>query len=246
MTPNVVIVMPAYNAEKTLRQTLSAIPPQSYSQIVLVDDCSIDGTVHLAQELGLKVIQHDKNKGYGGNQKTCYNTALELGADIVVMLHPDYQYDPRLVPFLTGLIQLDVCDIMFANRIRTRREALQGGMPFYKYISNRFLTIIENIAFGQNLGEYHTGYRAFSKKSLQKLRYEDCSDDFVFDQQIVAQAAACNLHIGDIPVSAKYFAEASSINFWRSSKYGLQTLWIVLCYLLHKSHIFRQKFFTPL
>ena len=192
----VIIVMPAYNAAKTIKQTLEDIPSGSYDEIILVDDLSKDNTAEIAKSLGLKVIEHDKNKGYGGNQKTCYNAALENGADIVVMLHPDYQYDPKLVPFLTGLIKEDVCDIMLANRIRTRKEALDGGMPFYKYFFNRCLTITENLVLGLNLGEYHTGYRAFSRKALETVNFELNSDDFVFDQQILVQAAACGLRIG--------------------------------------------------
>ena len=241
----VIVVMPAYNAAKTVKQTLDAIPQGSYDEIILVDDRSKDNTVEVAKELGLKVIVHEKNKGYGGNQKTCYNAALESGADIVVMLHPDYQYDPRLVPFLTGLIGADVCDIMMANRIRTRREALKGGMPFYKYFFNRCLTITENIVLGLNLGEYHTGYRAFSRKALEMIDYELDSDDFVFDQHILVQAAACGLRIGEVPVPAKYFDEASSINFRRSFKYGLETLWILFRYILHKLHIAPSKMFRP-
>jgi len=239
----IVIVMPAYNAAKTLKQTLDDIPKGSYDEIILVDDLSKDNTAEVARSLGLKVIVHDKNKGYGGNQKTCYNAALEDGADIVVMLHPDYQYDPRLVPFLTGLIADDVCDIMMANRIRTRREALKGGMPFYKYFFNRCLTITENFILGLNLGEYHTGYRAFSKKALETINFELCSDDFVFDQQVIVQAAALHLRIGEIPVPAKYFDEASSINFIRSAEYGLGTLAILARFMLHKLHIAPSKMF---
>jgi len=233
----VVIVMPAYNAEKTLERTLADIPAGSYESIILVDDMSKDDTVRKANDLGLKVIVHEKNKGYGGNQKTCYKAALADGADIVVMLHPDYQYDPRLVPFLAGLIDAGICDIMLANRIRTRSEALQGGMPFYKYFFNRCLTIVENVVLGLNLGEYHTGYRAYSRKALERIDFELCSDDFIFDQHILVQAAAAGLRIGEIPVPARYFSEASSINFRRSFKYGLETLWILLRYVLHKLRI---------
>ncbi|MDR1942279.1 MAG: glycosyltransferase family 2 protein [Endomicrobium sp.] len=239
----VVIVMPAYNAAKTLKQTLDDIPKGSYDEIILVDDMSKDDTAAAAKDLGLKVIVHEKNKGYGANQKTCYKAALETGADIVVMLHPDYQYDPRLVPFLTGLISAGICDIMLANRIRTRLEALKGGMPFYKYFFNRCLTITENIVLGLNIGEYHTGYRAFSKKSLELINFDLNSDDFVFDQHILVQAAALGLRIGDIPVEAKYFDEASSINFRRSVKYGLETLWILFRYILHKIRILPSKMF---
>ena len=237
--------MPAYNAEKTLKKTLDDIPKGSADEIILVDDASRDNTAGLAKELGLKVIVHEKNKGYGANQKTCYRTALESGADIVVMLHPDYQYDPRLVPYLSGLIQDGICDVMFANRIRTRREALEGGMPFYKYFFNRFLTFIENLFLGLNLGEYHTGYRAFSRKVLETLNWEDNSDDFVFDQQMILQTAALKFRIGEVPVPAKYFAEASSINFIRSTQYGLETLQYLLQYVLHTTGIIRFKLFLP-
>jgi len=236
--------MPAYNAEKTLKKTIDAIPENSVDEIILVDDCSKDNTVKLAMELGLKVIKHNRNMGYGGNQKTCYNTALSLGADIVVMLHPDYQYDPRLVPLMADLIRNDICDIVLANRIRTRAEAIAGGMPSYKYIFNRMLTIIENVFLGLNLGEYHTGYRAFSRKSLEMIRFEDNSDDFVFDQEIIIQSAILKLRMGDIPVPAKYFKDASSINFLRSVKYGVETLISVLKYLLHKLHIIHFKSFV--
>ncbi|MDR3113705.1 MAG: glycosyltransferase family 2 protein [Endomicrobium sp.] len=241
--PKIIIVMPAYNAAKTIKQTLDDIPKGSCDEIILVDDLSKDNTAQVAKELGLKVIVHEKNIGYGGNQKTCYKAALEAGADIIVMLHPDYQYDPRLVPFLTGLIQADICDIMLANRIRTRREALKGGMPFYKYFFNRCLTITENIVLGLNLGEYHTGYRAYSRKALETINFELDSDDFVFDQHILVQAAAAGLRIGEIPVPAKYFDEASSINFKRSFKYGLETLWVLVKYILHRLRIAPNKMF---
>jgi glycosyltransferase involved in cell wall biosynthesis len=241
----VIIVMPAYNAEKTLKQTLDDIPQGSFDEIILVDDYSKDETVETAKSLGLKVIVHDKNKGYGGNQKTCYKEALKDGADIVVMLHPDYQYDPRLVPYLTGLIADDVCDIMLASRIRTRKETLQNGMPLYKYLSNRVLTVIENFILGFNLGEFHTGYRAFSRKALETVNFEMCSDDFVFDQDILAQAAACGLRVGDIPVTAKYFDDASSISFRRSLVYGLSILALMFNFILYKLHLFPSKFFSP-
>ena len=239
----VVVVMPAYNAAQTLKQTLNSIPKNSYDEVLVVDDNSCDDTVKVAKELGLKVIKHNKNMGYGANQKTCYKTALEMGADIVVMVHPDYQYDPRLVPFLVGLIDKDVCDVMFANRIRTRKEALKGGMPLYKYFFNRFLTILENVVLGLNLGEYHTGYRAYSRKVLETINFEANSDDFVFDQHIIVQMAILGFRIGDIPVSTKYFAEASSINFKRSVQYGFGILWILLKYILYKWHIAKYKQF---
>lgn len=243
--PKVIIVMPAYNAAKTIKQTLDDIPEGSYDEIILVDDLSEDNTAEFARELGLKVIVHQSNKGYGGNQKTCYHAALEAGADIIVMLHPDYQYDPKLVPFLTGIISHGICDIMMANRIRTRKEALKAGMPFYKYFFNRLLTITENIVLGLNLGEYHTGYRAFSRKALETVNFDLGSDDFVFDQHILVQAASCGLRIGEIPVPAKYFKEASSINFIRSFKYGLETLLVLFRYILHSWHIAPSGMFKP-
>ena len=240
-----VVVMPAYNAEKTLKMTLDDIPEGSADEIILVDDASKDRTAELARGLGLKVIVHPENKGYGGNQKTCYRAALDEGADIIVMLHPDYQYNPKLVPYLSGLIKEDICDIVMANRIRTRREALEGGMPLYKYISNRALTLLENLFLGLNLSEYHTGYRAFSRKSLELMPFEKCSDDFVFDQQMLIQAAAMDLRVGEIPVPAKYFEEASSINFARSMKYGLETLLNVAKFVIHKTGLIRFPMFVP-
>lgn len=239
--------MPAYNAEKTLRMTLDDIPRGSADSIILVDDCSRDRTAALARELGLKVIVHEKNLGYGGNQKTCYREALKDGADVVVMLHPDYQYNPKLVPYLSGLINEDICDIVMANRIRTRHEVLAGGMPFYKYMFNRMLTFIENLFLGLNLGEYHTGYRAFSRKALEAIPWENNSDDFVFDQEILIQAAYLGLRVGEIPVPAKYFDDASSINFTRSFKYGCATLLTIGKYLLQKTGIVKFPLFrqTP-
>jgi glycosyltransferase involved in cell wall biosynthesis len=235
--------MPAYNAEKTLKMTIDAIPPGSCDEIILVDDASRDGTSELARELGLKVFRHDKNLGYGGNQKTCYTKALESGADIVVMLHPDYQYDPRLVPYMAGLIKEDICDVVLANRIRTRREALKGGMPQYKYFFNRALTFTENLVLGLNLGEYHTGYRAYSRKVLETIPYTNNSDDFVFDQQLLIQAAFYKFRIGEIPVPAKYFEEASSINFSRSTKYGLETLANLLKFPLGRLNLYNFDIF---
>ena len=220
----VIAVLPAYNAEKTLERTVKDIPAGSVDEIVLVDDASRDGTVAAARALGLDPIVHPANKGYGGNQKTCYAEALRRGADIVVMIHPDYQYDARLIPYLTGLIKDGICDVVLGNRIRTRREALAGGMPAYKYFSNRVLTIIENWWLGQNLGEWHSGLRAYSRKVLETLPWEKNSDDFVFDTQFLVQAAVLGFRIGDIPAPARYFPEASSINFRRSVVYGLTTL----------------------
>ncbi len=243
--PKVIVVMPAYNAEKTVARTVADIPAGSVDEIILVDDCSKDQTVQIAEKLGLKVIRHEKNLGYGGNQKTCYRAALEAGADIVVMIHPDYQYDSRLVPYLTGLLKDNVCDVICGNRIRTRQEALGGGMPAYKYIFNRCLTVAENLLMGQNLGEWHSGMRAYTRKVLETLPWERNSNDFVFDCEFLVQAAAFGFRLGDIPVPARYFEEASSINFQRSVQYGLESLKSVLLFQLHRAHIKRCDLFEP-
>jgi glycosyltransferase involved in cell wall biosynthesis len=245
MKPKVIVVMPAYTAEKTLERTVKDIPAGSVDEIILVDDCSKDQTVAMAQKLGLTVIRHTENRGYGGNQKTCYQAALKAGADIVVMIHPDYQYDARLVPYLTGLLKDNVCDVVLGNRIRTRQEALEGGMPAYKYISNRFLTAVENFAMGQNLGEWHSGLRAYTRRVLETIPWERNSDDFVFDCEFLVQAAAFNFRLGDIPVPARYFEEASSINFQRSLRYGLESLKSVLRYYLHRVHLWPCSLFKP-
>ena len=219
--------MPAYNAEKTLERTIRDIPAGAVDEVILVDDCSKDGTVALARKLGLTVILHERNKGYGGNQKTCYTEALKRGADVVIMVHPDYQYDARLVPIMAGLISNDICDMVCGNRIRTRWEALGGKMPVYKYVFNRALTAFENFVTGQNLGEWHSGLRAYSRKCLETVPWEKNSDDFVFDQQFLIQAAYMKQRLGDVPVAARYFAEASSINFRRSCVYGLAALYCI-------------------
>jgi glycosyltransferase involved in cell wall biosynthesis len=243
--PKVIVVMPAYNAEKTLARTVADIPPGCVDQIILVDDCSKDRTAALAKDLGLQVIEHKENKGYGGNQKTCYRAALAAGADIVVMIHPDYQYDSRLVPYLTGLLEEDACDVVLGNRIRTRQEALRSGMPVYKYIANRLLTILENFSMGQNLGEWHSGLRAYKRQVLETIPWERNSDDFVFDCQFLVQAAAFRFRIGDVPVPARYFEEASTINFRRSVRYGLQSLWSVFRCYLHRWCLWRCPLFEP-
>jgi glycosyltransferase involved in cell wall biosynthesis len=240
----IVVVMPAYNAEKTVAKTYRDIPKHIVDDIILVDDNSSDKTVEIAKTLGLKTIIHKKNMGYGANQKTCYREALKNGADVIVMIHPDYQYDARLTPYIAGIIADEICDIVLGNRIRTRWESLSGGMPVYKYLANRILTALENFLLGQNLGEFHSGFRAYSKKVLETIRWEDNSDDFVFDQQFLIEAVACKLKIGDIPVPAKYFSEASSINFLRSCKYGFSGLFFVLRFLLHRVGIIRSKIFT--
>ncbi len=243
--PRVVVVMPAYNAEKTLERTVQDIPRDWVDEIILVDDCSCDKTVEISKKLGLTTIVHKENRGYGGNQKTCYHEALKRNADIVIMIHPDYQYDPRLTPIMRALISNGVCDVVLGNRIRTRREALNGGMPLYKYFANRFLTILENFVMGQNLGEWHSGLRAYSRQVLETLRWEQNSDDFVFDQEFLMQAAACGFKLGDVPVAARYFEEASSINFIRSSVYGLATVYRLGRCLLHRAGLFHWEKLMP-
>jgi glycosyltransferase involved in cell wall biosynthesis len=241
----VIAVMPAYNAERTLASTLADMPPGCVDEIILVDDGSTDRTVEVAREMGLTVIVHPENRGYGGNQKTCYREALERGADIIVMIHPDYQYDSRVIPHAVGFIELDLCDVVLGNRIRSRQEAMKGGMPVYKYISNRFLTTAENFALGQNLGDFHSGFRVYRRAVLERIPFEKNSDDFVFDTQFLAQAVRFGFRLGDIPVPVRYFDEASSINFRRSLKYGLHTLGVVGQYWLDRLGIRRSPLFGP-
>jgi len=218
----VVVVLPAYNAEKTLLRTVEEIPP-SVDDCILVDDHSTDETARLARELGLKVYVHPQNRGYGGNQKTCYRAALELGADIVVMLHPDYQYSPLLVEPMASMIAFGLYDLVLGSRI-LGGGALKGGMPVYKYISNRALTFVQNLALGAKLSEYHTGFRAYSRQMLLSLPLDANSDDFVFDNQVLAQAIYLGARIGELSCPTRYFPEASSINFRRSMQYGLGVL----------------------
>lgn len=224
----IIIVMPAYNAAKTLKATTREIPKGIADSIVLVDDFSQDNTLEVARQLGLTVVTHSKNKGYGANQKTCYKAALEKGADIVVMLHPDHQYDGKLIEKLILPIKEGEFDIMLGSRIRTRREALKGGMPMYKYIGNRVLTLLANIITGQNLSEYHTGFRAFHKKALLNINFNFFSDDFIFDQQILLEAIKLEYKIGEVPVPVRYYPSSSSINFLQSCKYGFLTIVILL------------------
>jgi glycosyltransferase involved in cell wall biosynthesis len=211
--------MPAYNAASTLEATVRDIPPEFLSDIILVDDCSKDDTAQIAEKLGLTVIRHDTNRGYGGNQKTCYDAALKRGADIIVMLHPDYQYDARLIPHFTGFIKTGICDVMLGSRIRTRAEALDSGMPLYKYISNRMLTITENFILGQNLGDFHSGFRVYKRSVLEKIPYHKNSDDFVFDSQMLAQAAYFGFKIACCSLS---FKNASCQNSAYSSRLNFQ------------------------
>ena len=238
----VVVVMPAYNAERTLEQTYQEIDRSIVDEIVLVDDCSKDGTITLAKSLGIIVIAHDKNQGYGGNQKTCYRKALELGADIVVMLHPDYQYTPKLIPAMVGVLANDLFDISLGSRI-LGGGALAGGMPKYKYVANRFLTAAQNLMCGMKLSEYHTGYRAFTRKVLQSLPRENNDDDFIFDNEMLVQSHYGGFRIAEITCPTKYFDEASSINFSRSVKYGLGCLWNSTLYLLARSGIYKSPIF---
>lgn len=227
--------MPAYNAAATLKATVKDIPKGCCDEIILVDDCSSDDTVAVANSLGITVIEHRQNQGYGANQKTCYRIALDKGADVVVMLHPDYQYDARTIPYFLGFLETGVCDVMLGNRVRTRREALRSKMPRYKYICNRMLTITENVILGQNLGDFHSGFRCYTREILETIPYEKNSDDFVFDSQFLAQAAYFGFKIGDAPIPCRYFEQASSINFMRSATYGLLTLKTLLQYMLQKS-----------
>jgi glycosyltransferase involved in cell wall biosynthesis len=252
----VIVVLPAYNAESTLRRTINDIPLGSIDEIILVDDNSKDATVDTAKKLAISdsrfvlvsendyavrenkipiiVYKHDKNKGYGGNQKTCYTLALKRGATIVIMLHPDYQYDPRLIKYFVEFIQDGYFDIMLGSRIRTRKEALAGGMPHYKYVANRALTLMENLVSGQNLTEWHTGMRAYTKEVLEKTDFLSNSDDFVFDTQMLFKMIEGGFKIGEVPVPVRYFPEASSINFKRSVRYGLHTVWESLKHLGRK------------
>ncbi|HEV3145235.1 MAG TPA: glycosyltransferase family 2 protein [Gemmataceae bacterium] len=230
----IIAVLPAYNAEKTLAATLADVPVGAVDEFVLVDDGSTDRTVQVAKEMGLTVIEHPENRGYGGNQKTCYQYALERGADIIVMIHPDYQYDSRVIPTAVSIIELGICDVVLGSRIRTRQEALSCGMPVYKYFANRALTLFENFALGQNLGDFHSGFRVYRRAVLETIPFERNSDDFVFDTQFLVQAVNFGFRLGDIPVPVRYFREASSINFRRSLKYGLGTVGTVSRWWLHR------------
>lgn len=241
----IVVVLPAYNAAKTLQQTYNEIPFDIVDDVVLVDDRSKDETVQLARQIGIRhVILHEKNLGYGGNQKSCYNKALELGADIVIMLHPDYQYTPMLIPSMAHLIASDLYPVVLGSRI-LGNGALRGGMPIYKYIANRILTLTQNILVGQKLSEYHTGYRAFSKEVLEKVNYEMLSDDFVFDNEMLSQIIYFNYEIAEVTCPTKYFEEASSINFKRSAVYGLGVLRVSLIHRLCKWGLLKKTMYQP-
>ena len=229
----VAVIMPAYNAEKTLEKTYNEIYQNFVDEIILVDDFSSDETKEIAKRLDITTIVHEKNKGYGANQKSCYKAALKAGADIVIMLHPDYQYTPKLIPAIASMMAFGESDAVIASRM-LGNSALKGGMSMYKYISNRFLTEFENIVTGEKLSEYHTGFRGFTREILEKLPLEDCSDDFIFDNQMLALILYNGYKIGEISCPTKYFAEASSINFIRSCKYGLEVLLVSLKYRFAK------------
>ncbi|HNS29314.1 MAG TPA: glycosyltransferase family 2 protein [Tenuifilaceae bacterium] len=238
----VTIVLPAYNAEKTLEKTYNEIPFDIVDYVILVDDCSSDKTVEVAERLGIKhIVKHDQNKGYGGNQKSCYNKALELNSDIVVMLHPDYQYTPQLIGAMCHLISTGVYEVVFGSRI-LGNGALKGGMPIYKYIANRMLTLFQNIMMNQKLSEYHTGYRAFSGNVLRSVPYELNSNDFVFDNQMIAQIFFAGFEIAEITCPTKYFDEASSINLRRSITYGLGVISVSFTYFLQKLGLIKSKY----
>jgi glycosyltransferase involved in cell wall biosynthesis len=230
----VVVIMPAYNAGQTLRKTYEEIPFELVDEVILTDDRSTDDTVMVARELGINhVIEHDINRGYGGNQKSCYDKALEIGADIIIMLHPDYQYTPKLITSMTYLMANDVYPVVIGSRI-LGKGALKGGMPLYKYVANRFLTFSQNLLMNQKLSEYHTGYRAYTREVLEKIDYNSYSDDFIFDNQFLAEILYQGFEVAEITCPTKYFEEASSINFMRSSKYGLGVLGVSIKYFFKR------------
>ena len=236
------VVLPAYNAERTLRQTVAEIPRDIVDDIILTDDASRDNTVAVARGLGLHTLRHDRNRGYGGNQKTCYQAALDRGADIIVMLHPDYQYTPRLVTAMASMIASDQFDVVLGSRI-LGKGALAGGMPPWKYLANRALTLAQNMMLGAKLSEYHTGYRAWSRAVLERLPLHACSDDFVFDNQMLSQALYFGFRVGEISCPTKYFPEASSINLQRSAVYGVGVLQTSLSFRLQRMGLARSPLF---
>ncbi len=245
--PKVVVVMPAYNAGRTLRMTYMELPHDTVDMVILVDDGSTDDTVAVARELNLKLFLHDRNYGYGANQKTCYAEALRAGADIVVMVHPDYQYDPRLVPEVILPIQQGTADVVLGSRLKSgSANTLSGGMPWWKFVSNRFLTWVENTAFGLHLSEYHTGYRAYRREVLETVNVALNADKFIFDQEIMAQVVEAGFRIEEVAVPTRYFAEASSASFLASSRYGLGILWLVTRYEAHRRGWWKQRQFQSL
>ena len=245
MKPKVVVVMPAYNAGRTLRMTYEELPKESVSLVILVDDGSTDATLEVARGLNLEIFVHNRNYGYGANQKTCYTEALKAGADIVVMVHPDYQYDPTLLPQLIAPITRDGADLVLGSRLKSG-SAIQQGMPWWKYIGNRFLTRLENRIFGLALSELHTGYRAFRREVLETVNFAMNSDGFVFDQEIIAQAVAARFRLAEIAVPVRYFPEASSASFSQSAIYGFRILWLLVRFFLHRARIVRARQFESL
>lgn len=237
----IIVVMPAYNAQETLKKTYNDIPSHIVDEVIVVDDDSRDKTVEIAHKLGLHTIVHKKNLGYGGNQKTCYKEALKRKASIIVMIHPDYQYDATLTGELIRPIAEGRFDIMLGSRVRSRSETLKGGMPLYKYLGNRFLTVLENVILGLNLSEYHTGFRAYRSEVLKTLPINYFSNDFVFDQEILISAASYNFRMGEIAVPVRYFKEASSINFIRSVWYGLGIITLLFIFILHKAKLIKSR-----
>ncbi len=245
MPERTVVVMPAFNAQDTLEATLTRLPAGCCDEVVVVDDASTDATAEIAARLPVTLVRHERNLGYGGNQKTCYREALARGGTFVVMLHPDDQYDARLVPAAVEILRLGVLDLVLGNRIRTRREALSGGMPRIKYLANRGLTLIENMLTGQNLGEWHSGFRAYRRELLETVPFERNSDDFVFDSQLLLQAVHFGFRVGDVPMPVRYFAEASSISLGRASTYALSTLGGFAAWYAHRLGLRRSPRFTP-
>jgi len=245
MPDRVIAVMPAYNAAATLERTLARLPSGCCDEVIVVDDASRDDTVEIARKLPVTLVRHEHNGGYGANQKTCYREALARGADYVVMVHPDDQYDARLVPATIDVLRLGVLDLVLGNRIRTRREALSGGMPRVKYLANRALTILENVLTGQNLGEWHSGFRAYRRELLEVIPFERNSDDFVFDSQLLLQAVHFGFRLGDLPMPVHYFEDASSISVRRAGSYALETLGSLGAWYLHRSGLRRSPLFEP-
>jgi glycosyltransferase involved in cell wall biosynthesis len=236
-----IVVLPAYNAQETLKKTVAEIPKNFIDEIILVDDYSSDKTFLLAKKLGLVVYRHKKNQGYGANQKTCYQIALKKKADIIIMLHPDYQYNPKLISFFVPLIKMGYFDLMLGTRIRSREEALKSGMPLYKYLSNRFLSFFQNILTGQNLSEWHTGFRVYHRKVLQAIDFTKFRNDFLFDTQMLLAAVEKKFKIGEISIPARYHPQASSIGFWPGLKYGLGTLFLTIIFFIRKMFYDKNK-----
>jgi len=245
MNPKVVVVMPAYNAGRTLRMTYEELPRDTVSLVILVDDGSTDSTLEIARGLGLEIFVHNRNYGYGANQKTCYAEALRAGADIVVMVHPDYQYDPTLLPKIIEPLIIAEADLVLGSRLKAGSPVKQG-MPWWKYVGNRVLTTVENYMFGLDLTEYHTGYRAFRREVLETVNFAMNSDGFVFDQEIIAQAVAAKFRIAEIPVPVRYFPDASSASFFDSAVYGLKILWLLVRFFLYRTGLYRSRAFQSL